>query len=461
MIRFRYTLTPRTRVSAGRRGLVQTTRPVYDVVPGAVVRGALGTTWWTSPTHAYAGPDGVALFDRLFETAMSVSAAVPRVGAQEAQLEPLSWVKCKYPKEACSKGWHDDAVDVLSGATPWKNACPTCGGGVVRGKGWTLPKREDGREWIVRTTRTALKDGIAEDEKLFTRQAIEKDVSLTGVIDLDGDDLEEALGWLTAPKAVSIGGQRSTLGRCDWTCEAVVVPAQPDPGDLVVRLRSPAILLDDFGGASLDLGRAIEHACAGEVTEVARAWTRPALISGWHGIAGLPKPEEWALEAGSTAVIRGVGENGIRTLTRGLGVRRSEGYGEVELLTRAQAEGQIPVVEDRAEEQPGLRVNLPEYASTRAVVDDNVARLLRSISRDQQPATLRGLHALAREVRERRAAGDQRPDLEAVIAGYWTRPWARDLTAAQRDYIVHIMAAPNDVLAVLIGKLQKHVGGAQ
>ncbi|MBK8755781.1 MAG: hypothetical protein IPM08_01320 [Actinomycetales bacterium] len=159
-----YVLTPLARISAGKSGQVGNDRQIHTVLPGTAIRGALGAAWWRSPQHRYAGSDPQAVFDRLFAGAMTVGPAMPvNVGSTSAQarLIPLSWVKCKYPGQRCSREWHDQV------ASP-RTECPTCGGALVTGKGWQVPP-----EWSLSTTRTALdKDGVAVDEQLYFTEGV-------------------------------------------------------------------------------------------------------------------------------------------------------------------------------------------------------------------------------------------------------------------------------------------------
>lgn len=457
-MRLNYTLTPRTRVSAGRRGIVQNTRPVYDVIPGTVVRGALGTAWWSSPTHAYTGPDPRAAFERLFVGGMCVWAAVPTLGQHTAELRGLSWTTCKYPGDSCSRHWHDTAVDVLGRLTPQDRRCPACDGPMRQGRGWALPDLEDGRQWMASVTRTMLEGGEAKDENLFTRQSLVKEVTLHGSISLTDNVPDSAVDWLTTDKDVSLGGQRSTLGRCRWQSEVATDSAPPETNEVVLRLRSPAILLDGYGAPTLDLKGAIERR-TGQVRPptVARVWTRPVVVSGWHGVAGLPKPEEWALDAGSTAAIRDLTSSGIHALMSGLGIRRNEGYGEVDVLTAEQAAAVTGESNSRGEQEPR---NYDDPPTSREVLDDNMAKFIRSLLPERRIPVLRGLLTLTRSVQVRAEGGASRSEIESIVTDHWTYSWARDLSGAQRDNVIVMMAAPPAVLSELITKLTRVTGGA-
>jgi len=477
-MRLEYTLTPKSRVSAGRRGIVQNTRPVYEVIPGTVVRGALGTTWWSSPLGRYTGADSQGTFDSLFVDHMTVFGAVPETAGLSAELRGLSWVACKYPGDACSDEWYDSALDIMEDRTA-RSTCPACNRALERGKGWTLPDLPGELPWMVSTTRTELQEGVAKDENLFTRQALKREIILRGHIQLDEDTNQAAVDWLLTDKDISVGGQRSTLGRCRWHCEKAAEPAPPELRELILRLRSPAILLDTYGAPSLDFEGSIQAAAAQTPPlNLLRVWKRPVVVSGWHGIAGLPKPEEWAVEAGSTAAIRGATPDGIRGLLGGIGIRRNEGFGEVELLTVEQARSRAGTARDSAERQggkelptttPSSRVQ-PRTEGTAAVADESLtaretvnahmADFIHSLPREAIRPTLRGLLALARTVRERLEAGAAGAEVATVVEASWSHPWARTLSGPQRNHVLVMMAAPADVLAQLITRLDRVTKGS-
>ncbi len=324
----RYELTPRARLSAGRSAQVLNSRDIHTVIPGTTVRGALGWTWWRSASHRFVGQAPQATFDTLFGAALQVRQAVPAPTWDTdklARLEPMSWVRCKYPTPECPATWHDEVVSP-------RRQCPVCRGPLKSGRGWNVPQ-----EWSVSATRTALVGGVAADEQLYARRALRNNgIALTGTLSVKEHLItSEAMEWLLTDKEIGVGGQLSTMGRCAWTCTKVDEPAEvSEAGDYSLRLLSPAILVDELGAPSLDLAHAVEQQvlAAGGTVTTGILRTRPVPVSTWHGVAGLPKPEDWAVEAGSVVALGNIDQVGLRALRSGVGIRRLEGYGTVSLV---------------------------------------------------------------------------------------------------------------------------------
>lgn len=494
-IHFSYTLTPRSRVSAGRFAEVVNAKQVHSVIPGTTVRGALGAAWWSPtpsgyPAIAAADTDPTDRrdqdFDALFRHAMRVNAAVPRVavgaaggpGAAEvsAVLRPMSATRCKYAgTPECPDGeWHDRAAD------PSLDLRCECGGTRDPGRGWDTEPVEQALSRLsltVPTTRTALQGGVPVQDRLFTRPALVTEVVFVGTLVVTGERsaLRAMLEWLQTDREVSVGGQRSTLGRCRWTCRETPAPEWPT-GDVAVRLRSPAILLDELGAPTTDLVGAVRDRLAevdggGSVSEP--SWTRPVVVAGWNGMAGLPKPEEYAVDAGSTVVVQGASALAVEALARGLGVRQREGYGEVEIVSthdlvspssranrRVEASGatsggsadpvasprhtldDVPVAQAAPEQQAALAEADP------AVPADPVRQLVASIGPARADATLKGMRAQARLVRRWRDNGFEANAVRAHVLDPMARlPWMRDLSSAHQEQVKALVAASNPELA--------------
>lgn len=434
-VRLEYTLTPRSRISAGVFGAVGNTRTVHSTIPGTVVRGALGSAWWSAQS-GFAGADPQGTFDALFGRAMRVYAAVPYLppssaegAARSLQLIPRSFARCKKGhSDATPDPWHDRAE------RDWlENRCPVCGGGIKEGFGW-----EDESAWVVSTTRTQLVSGAAVDEQLFTRPALTARIRLRGAIEVvEPSELGEALDWLRREREVSIGGQRSTLGRCVMTVESSEPQETPAQTTMRLVLRSPAILVDGLGAPVLDLAAAVQRVITdgGGSGKVSRSWSRPVVVSGWHGIAGLPKSEEWAVSAGSTVVIEGADEVTRGTLLRGLGVRRTEGYGEVEIA----GVGAPPATEKVEDEGTVDRVNE-----------------LRSSFGDSSSAVLTGMLAQARLIARYRAGS---VDTARVFVGLARLPWMRALDQSRQDEVERYLRADAVELQRTIASLRYLVEG--
>lgn len=437
-----YRLTPRARVSAGRGAEVQETRAVHHVLPGATVRGALGFAFWQSPTDAFEPTASPAArqdaFDRLFGQ-LVVREAVP----EGAWLRALSQVTHKYRSRDGVQ--LEGRLDLAAGPV---GACPVCGAAFDSPRGWRSsdgtgepldrcadcgsvfePERGGwgGAEALVTaSTRTALTNGRALTGQLFTRPAVRKAARFTGALVLRDPDRvpTEARAWLTGSRSLSVGGQKSTLGRVDWSVESAEPPAPPTGDTVVLQLHSPAILLDDRGLPSLDLTAALRAVPgAGEIA--CRPWVRPTQVTGWHGIAGVPKPVEWALEVGSTAVLRGWTTEALTRVTDGLGVRRLEGYGHVVLI------------------DPAALPRLTQPATTSSPRDDRVTALLGRVPATQRRGVRNGMLKAARFLATRQEIGASAEEFAASLSDALSRPWVSDLTADVREGVQGLLSEPD------------------
>lgn len=514
-----YILTPRAAVSAGRGPQVGNTRAVYEVIPGTVVRGALAASWFGSAVGRFGGADPQGTFDALFGEAMTVHSAIPSLGGHKPVLVPMSAARCKYPRSGdCYTTWQDLVGD------PDLHVCPGCGGKLAYGRGWEMPGSAKRDPWVVSQTRTELERGVAKTDALFTRQALRPTLTLTGtlVIEVPDDDdtskrVDAGIAWLRAGRHVSIGGQRSVFGRCTWEAkDALPAPgATPAPGsDVAVRLAAPAILLDEVGAPSLDLRHAVETllGSAGiKKTVIGRhGWTRPLVVGGWHGYAGLPKPEEWALHPGSMVIVKDADEAVVTALAAGVGVRRSEGFGAVDLVAvdAAQAElerrlgaaghrdlgGQptagalVPTSHEGmppAAQAPAPSPSMPSASVTptgdsltggsptgddvepvpaetaRAEPADPVTSFLEGLTEAQRSSVVKGLLAQARHIQRQRANHVPESLIFGALAAMKGYRWMRELGGSEQEAVEDILRAPEATLTAHLVILESWQGGSR
>lgn len=297
--------------------------PSLEYLPGGALRGSLAAHWIER-----FGPPG-----KKFEK-FAADVAALRIGpgvAEGASARPLSVYACKYPtKSDCA-----EALDAAFGELPDPPYCPGCGRHLEPSKGgW-----EAGPASRMRTRTALTDDGTAKEGALYSRQYLTRNQHFVAMA--YGD-----LGWLGAqPVALRVGGRRSVAGSV--TLRAVEAPsAEPREGDrLVVRLCSPGVFLDAQARNQLvpqvgDFERALRGTdMASAVVSVAHAWTRPTVIGGWNSAAGLPKSTEVAAAIASTYVLACAGgftAAGAGAISdRGLGVRRADGLGWVEVAPSA------------------------------------------------------------------------------------------------------------------------------
>ena len=333
---FSYTLTPLSRVSVGRGDEVRFLKRMQDIVRGSVIRGALGAAWWShlDPGHKVI-PNGEMqqAFDDLFAKSMHIRQAVPRRGDKEAEFMPVSTLLCKYRS---SPGCRDFRFDAASEADE-PELCPGCGGNLRYGKGWSIPS-----DWSTNVTTTALTErGVALEQNLFSREVFKEGITFHGTLRINRDSsyYDMAAKWITVKdRRISIGGKKSVLGRVEWIANKMESPPSeitpPSNSNLVaLYLKSPAILVDEFGFPELNLKKWLSDPDrAPDQGRVDATWTRPATESGWNSIARMPKPTEWTLAAGSTALLHGWNLEALRNIGQGIGLRQNEGFGEVELV---------------------------------------------------------------------------------------------------------------------------------
>ena len=332
-IEFKYTLTPQTRVSAGKGGEVRFLKKMQEIIRGSVVRGALGAAWWNPAdpgASLVSSPQKQAVFNEVFGRQLYVRQAIPVNGERAAKLQPISVNLCKYqPKPECKEFESNAATcnEILE-------ACPICGGSLKQGKGWSVPS-----SWHSTVTTTRITEqGVAKKHHLFSRQVYNKTIVLTGTLRLNTDfrNFEVSREWLETGRFLSIGGKKSVLGRVKWQVEQLTPEKTFPTTELVaLELQSPAILVDELGFPILDLKQWLGWRGKGEIIE---QWIRPTTESGWNSIANMPKPMDWALAAGSVALLRGWDNNDLHELSQGIGLRQDEGFGEVKLIESSATE---------------------------------------------------------------------------------------------------------------------------
>ncbi|MFV0405948.1 MAG: hypothetical protein ACK5LN_03865 [Propioniciclava sp.] len=332
MPRYHYTLTTRKPMSAGAADARGNTRRAHQIIPGGTIRGALAAAWWRGPgaTSSAASDD----FATLFDTQLLVGQAVP----DDFELVSASATICKYRSQP------ECATVVQERGHPdrphqW-GECWSCGGPLVASPGWR--RRPGPAAHLVSRTRGALTpQETAAEGQLFSRQAVAgtagAPLRLSGLIDAPAG----ALDWLGGT-SLRVGGGRSVdLGSCSVDMAAADPPPLPEGEKLLFHLISPGIILDRFGGADLSMA-----ALRAELQRVAQQpeleitgsprWLRSESVTGWHMRSRLPKPHDWALAAGSAAVVTGLSEDGWVRLQRGIGYRTLEGFGQVALRGPAE-----------------------------------------------------------------------------------------------------------------------------
>ena len=318
-------------IGDGRAGdQLRTTR---DHVPGWVLRGALAAAWIRA--HDAPTPENPRRheFVALFEGADAVRFnSLYALGAPRG----LSALVHKHER-GCRKPY--DALDYEEHRVPTMCECaPTLAVPLEPTKG-DVPRVAGG-------LRRDFSAALGKEETAVTGQ-------LFGVESIDSEAMPELAGFITCTPqdrvvleslggAMIIGGSGSTKGMATLTLEEGGSPdtdrfhLQGDSARLILKLASPALFVDELGRpAELPDLAELEEALGVPVRRdrPVRKWIRWTTEGGWHGASGLPKPTERCVSAGSTYMItlaqRPPEEALARLASRGLGLRRYEGFGSL------------------------------------------------------------------------------------------------------------------------------------
>lgn len=339
-------------------------------IPGSVLRGALAASWiaqYGPPQQA--DPAARDHFLRLFEGQVRYG---PLLDA-DSDVVPLSVLRCKYrPEKECEQFSCDQADPGRSARQP---ECDTCGGRTQSGRGEVEFFGVD--DHIVQETHVRLDERErAEEGLLFTRRALRprrdgvRRVFTGRIVTPPGEPVDP---WLLQARPLRVGGRRSTAGGALYDAEDLPAPA-PDPaflvtkGCLIVRLISPAFLVDAAGRPTSRPDTGLLSELLGVDVTLDRAWVRRESIGGWNTLTNLPKPAELAVTAGSVFRLAlgstPTAEGLRRLLDHGLGLRRAEGFGWIALgpwrMPRPAAVQRTPQKEDMAS---GIARQVHDYLS--------------------------------------------------------------------------------------------------
>jgi CRISPR-associated protein Csx10 len=340
-------------------GFDKTTLPY---VPGSTLRGALASAWIAEHGIPAAGSRHRDDFIRLFERDVRYGPLFQ----DGTTVVPLSAAWCKYPSTPACAGWSADAaVD----GNAW--TCPHCGHGTDTGKGEVAGVR------MRRILRTELDDdGRPIEGRLYARHELDSGATYRG-------HLTGTHPWLQQPREICLGGRTSTRGLAQVQLApepgepaARVIPASAAAdGALVVRLTSPAVIVDGAGRPAFDPVPAILQVLEmpASAVENRRCWVRPVRVGGWHAASGLPKPTELALEMGSVVSLRfrdqPSPESLRRLATEGIGLRRIEGFGSVQVNPPPWRLAEVPSTTLAPAQQPVPALTL---LRERGLLDDEL-----------------------------------------------------------------------------------------
>lgn len=315
-----------------------------DVIPGSAVRGALARAW------RFAHGDGHPLFRGVFDGAVRFGP----LRVQGSAIASQSVWGCKYHSKDSGEPRYIDAAF----------ACPHCGAEGISdpctacGKSQATPPAMCGRpgealkgtvmfaaqtKKVVASTAIHPENMTALESSLFAREVFPKGTVFEGYIAGDSKLNPE----LRKFKRVALGGRKSVLGAVELTLDTADPPKLPETsGTVLLRTTSPTLLVDAAGAPSDDVAAAFPAA------RVERVWGGRLTIdgtSGWHAASRLPKPGDLALAPGVVVALSGLDRAKLRRiLDKGIGVRRPEGFGWLEVVDSPWQPPQQAAGEDSA-----------------------------------------------------------------------------------------------------------------
>jgi CRISPR-associated protein Csx10 len=351
------TMTARQHLSLGTRPTGTAPTRTHRHIPGSVLRGALAAVWIAAhgtPDRLHAGrnPQLYREFTALFEGAVRYEPLF----APGWQVVPMSVRRCKYRSSVQCTAWCAD--EAFTDPPPAR--CGVCQGPVENAKGGVEPAMGSTDGLIAQTVRLAINDATATaaEGQLFTREALRPRTAdgrsprtFTGRIVIPNDLPAPARTWLTTPRPVRVGGRRGTSGLTDLAlAPEITSPSAVTGHRLALRLTSPALLTDACGLPVTAPSQDEISQFLGTHATIERQWVRYERVGGWHLASNLPKPEELAISAGSTYLLNLADpldpQRTAALTTRGLGLRRAEGFGA---CTIADTAWQPPAVADNVD----------------------------------------------------------------------------------------------------------------
>lgn len=439
------TVTLHQPAALGRRPSGGTLIDTFRHIPGSVLRGSLAAAW----IRRHGLPEQVT--PELRQEFVACFERGVRFGPLLAPgwgVLPLSMVRCKYRPEPDCHAAISDAPRV--GDVPAR--CPVCDGPMVPGGGevepLTVAARTAGPATVTATRVRLTQAETAAPGMLFTRAALAHQDTDGQARVLSGRIIGGGAA-LDGDHHIHLGGRRSTAGQA--TCHIRPDSDDTNPaadagtphlleGDrLVLTLNSPAVLVDAFGRPATIPDRTVIQGILGvPVPPPERAFTRRELVGGWHAASRLPKPDEWAVSAGSVYeywLPEDPGPQALRRLAdNGLGLRRAEGFGWITI-------GAWTPPHDPAIEAPPRIRDRPQILED--ALADFIDRGLLTHLRDRAAALA---HGRAGTVEDR---------------GLLALPKVRELPPQRRRAIEHAMTLDAAELAELCRRLDIRLRGSR
>lgn len=309
-----------------------------DFVPGSALRGAFAGKWFSQRSADEE-------FDDLFNRSVRVCDARPlSTGGLRTFPVPNSISRCKSgcPEPTVSDGFAQQLQHAANPAAPPPSPlCSACGGALKPVGGYVDAEGNPPASARLRPRgQTATADDAALDGSLRYREALPRGEQLASWLVGPSDALNRFVEAcdITGGLVINVGESRSTRGRLRVRAASPVDLPDQEDSDVLVVLASRTITVDDhlrphdhFVDVVSDDG---ERALMGANGAPMRWLGRTVPVAGWNSGQGIPKPTDWALSAGTAAAYELLGDRcfGDRFIDHGVGLRRTEGFGEVVLL---------------------------------------------------------------------------------------------------------------------------------
>lgn len=308
-------------------------RESNDRLPATTLRGSLAALWlrdFGDPTDE---------FHELFGGSLRWPTLLPN----DHVIAPLSVAVCKYQSQPECSGF---AIDRLEPDADHEASCPSCEGPTEMSKGRLVPVRQGAAFRKVTTTTTELTEQeVAKSGDLFSRDGLAIGSVLVGTTTLRPTLSAGAKEWIRRleGRSIRLGGRASVAGQAtirSVTLAEETVTSRFAQGDrLAIRVQTPAVVLDSSGAPSTRPGDLLASSTLdGKVTLVDRGtFIRTTTTAGWNALAGVPRPQEVALDAGSTVLVTVTEPSGLSSeqvaefLVTGVGIRSGDGLGLAEL----------------------------------------------------------------------------------------------------------------------------------
>jgi len=175
--------------------------------------------------------------------------------------------------------------------------------------------------------------GMAEGKNFYQYSSISKGQVFAGIIRGNGKYLKKVLELFPNDGVITLGRSKTAQygrGRIINIKKVKVPSKKANSKEFVIELRSPTILLNEFGVVSTDV-KELKKAVEDKVPVIInKTFLRYKTVGGYNVKWNLPKPQTLAFDAGTVCVFQTTIDADISKLNHvNIGERVSEGFGEI------------------------------------------------------------------------------------------------------------------------------------